>query len=491
MGVLGTTWTFIVLIAKIGIVFCSVCLAVYGLNIYILAYLSGKGKDRYRQKYKKKLERYPMVTIQLPIYNEKYVVKRLLMSVTSIDYPADKIEIQILDDSTDETAEIVQEEVAYYKEQGFMIEYIRRDNREGYKAGALQNGLKFAKGEFIAIFDADFVPHKEFLTDTLPYFFGDEKIGLVQTRWGYVNQENSPITKAVSIAYDGHFLIEQLARNKAKFFMNFNGTGGIWRRECIEDGGGWHGDTIAEDLDLSYRAQMRGWKFLVLPDIITPSEIPPNWVAFKKQQFRWAKGSIQCFKKHSRTIIKSNEPFIKKLQSELHLSYYMVHPLMFFLMLFLTILVIAGSSVTPLMYFAPLAIMAGLGPSYGYLVAIKRAENLEWSKRVPHLLTLLLLGFALSVSNTVAVIQGLHKKGGEFVRTPKYNLTDQEKNWKKKDYKIKDKKIFLEGLFGTYALIGAIIAFMNFQMFWIAGFFLLLFSISYYFSAIMTYFHGR
>jgi len=470
MGVLGATWAFIVLIAKIGIVFCSVCLAVYGLNIYILAYLSGKGKDRYRQKYKKKLERYPMVTIQ---------------------YPRDKMEIQILDDSTDETVEIAQEEVAYYKEQGFMIEYIRRDNREGYKAGALQNGLKFAKGEFIAIFDADFVPHKEFLTDTLSYFFGDEKIGLVQTRWGYVNQENSPITKAVSIAYDGHFLIEQLARNKAKFFMNFNGTGGIWRRECIEDGGGWHGDTIAEDLDLSYRAQMRGWKFLVLPDIITPSEIPPNWVAFKKQQFRWAKGSIQCFKKHSRTIIKSNEPFIKKLQSELHLSYYMVHPLMFFLMLFLTILVIAGSSVTPLMYFAPLAIMAGLGPSYGYLVAIKRAENLEWSKRVPHLLTLLLLGFALSVSNTVAVIQGLHKKGGEFVRTPKYNLTDQEKNWKKKDYKIKDKKIFLEGLFGTYALIGAIIAFMNFQMFWIAGFFLLLFSISYYFSAIMTYLHGR
>src|SRR5262249_18684844 len=246
----------------------------------------------------------PVVTVQLPIYNEMYVVERLIDAVCQIDYPRDKFEVQVLDDSTDETRQIARAMVERCRNQGIDIHYLHRDIRTGFKAGALAHGLKSAKGQFIAIFDADFIPSREILFKTIDQFTNPE-IGMVQVRWGHINSEYSLLTKIQSIMLDGHFVIEHTARNRSGRFFNFNGTAGIWRREAIETSGGWQHDTLTEDLDLSYRAQMRGWKFMFVPDVVAPAEVPVEINSFKSQQHRWAKGSIQTARKILPLVLKS------------------------------------------------------------------------------------------------------------------------------------------------------------------------------------------
>ncbi|MBI5547229.1 MAG: glycosyltransferase, partial [Deltaproteobacteria bacterium] len=306
----------------------SILLAVYFL---ILAVLSMYGSHRYfmaflyyRHKYKipmpqGALERLPVVTIQLPVFNEMYVVERLIDAVCKIDYPRELLEIQVLDDSTDETSAIAEACVERHRAQGLDVVYLHRTNRHGFKAGALEEGLKKAKGELVAVFDADFVASPEFLQKTVPYF-ANPKVGMVQVRWGHINRDFSALTQAQSIFLDGHFMIEHTARNRSGRFFNFNGTAGVWRRTTIKDAGGWQHDTLTEDLDLSYRAQLKGWQFVFLPHVVSPAEVPVDMNAFKGQQHRWAKGSIQTARKLLPAILKADLPFKVKQEAFFHLT---------------------------------------------------------------------------------------------------------------------------------------------------------------------------
>src|ERR1051326_5582282 len=296
-------------------------LAIYGWHRYYLVYLymKNRGKAPARLEPPAPLATLPRVTIQLPIYNEMYVADRLIDRVCEIDYPRELLEIQVLDDSTDETREIAELAVRRHAARGFDIHYMHRVDRTGSKAGALEAGLKKAKADFIAIFDADFVPPKEFLLRTLPHF-ADPAVGMVQARWGHINQDYSLLTKIQAILLDGHFVLEHGGRNRSGCFFNFNGTAGVWRRAAIEDAGGWQHDTLTEDLDLSYRAQLKGWRFMFLQDLVTPAEVPVEMNGFKSQQFRWAKGSIQTCMKLLPRILRSNQPLQVKAEAFFHLT---------------------------------------------------------------------------------------------------------------------------------------------------------------------------
>src|SRR5918993_489242 len=295
-------------------------LAIYGWHRYYLVYLYMKNRDKAPNPAvpPPPLAELPRVTIQLPIYNEMYVADRLIDAVCEMDYPRELLEIQVLDDSTDETTEIAELAVRRHAARGFDITYLHRVDRTGYKAGALEAGLKIASGQFIAIFDADFIPPKDFMLKTLPHFDA-ANVGMVQARWGHINQDYSLLTKVQSILLDAHFVLEHGGRNRAGHFFNFNGTAGIWRREAISDAGGWQHDTLTEDLDLSYRAQLRGWQFIFLPDLIAPAEVPVEMNSFKSQQHRWAKGSIQTFRKLMPRLLQSNLPLGVKAEAFFHL----------------------------------------------------------------------------------------------------------------------------------------------------------------------------
>ena len=304
-------------------------LFVYGSNCLIIVFLR-RGKKKKNDFYLP--NNYPTVTVQLPIYNELYVAERLIKNVSNMYYPRDKLEIQVIDDSTDETTDLIHRCIEDIKSQGTNISILHRQSRKGYKAGALKEGMKSAKGEFIAVFDADFMPDPNFLIRCIPKF-SDPEVGMVQTRWGHVNSEYSLLTKAISIVIDGHFKMEQGARYNAGLFLNFNGTAGIWRKKCIEESGGWQEDTLTEDLDLSYRAQLLGWKLVFLDDVVSPAEIPVQINAFKRQQFRWAKGSIQCAKKLMPKVLCADIPVFKKFEALIHLTYYAIYPLMILIVL--------------------------------------------------------------------------------------------------------------------------------------------------------------
>ncbi|HEX2698493.1 MAG TPA: cellulose synthase family protein, partial [Anaerolineales bacterium] len=308
-------------------------LAVYGLNNLFTTLLFFRIKSHPKEKNISPPKHWPAVTIQLPTFNEKYTVERLLRAVTGLNYPRDLLQIQVLDDSTDDTVEIVRGLVEGYKTGGFNIQLIHRTDRKGYKAGALNEGLQTAAGEFIGIFDADFLPNPDWLHRTVP-LFQDQTLGCVQTRWGHTNRKYNSLTRAEAMGIDGHFVVEQTVRSNNDFFLNFNGTAGLWRRACIEDSGGWEWDTLTEDLDLSYRAQMRGWKIDYLPDVVVPAELPSQVEAFKKQQFRWAKGSFQVVRKIlPRVFAQPDVPWRVRLMALLHLTGYAVHPLMLSLLL--------------------------------------------------------------------------------------------------------------------------------------------------------------
>jgi len=431
-------------------------LALYGFHnlITTLIYLRMKTPKKRRTE-PPPLKDWTPVTVQLPVFNEKYTVERLLRAVTRLDYPADRLQIQVLDDSTDDTLDLLNRLVEHYKSRGINIELIHRVDRQGYKAGALQNGLKTATGELVAIFDADFVPKPDWLKRTVPPF-QNPRLGCLQTRWGHTNQQYNSLTRAEAMGIDGHFIIEQTVRSKNGFFLNFNGTAGLWRRACIEDAGGWQWDTLTEDLDLSYRAQMRGWKFDYLPDVVVPAELPPQVEAYKKQQFRWAKGSFQVVRKILPSVLKAKLPLRVRFMALLHLTGYFVHPLMLTLLL-LTLPV--GLLVPGAFRVFPISILAGFGPPLLYLTATA-TQHKSILKRLRVFPVLVIVGFGLSLSTSIAVLEGLFSKGGAFIRTPKLNIGNRPKQKQKVDRGYVaplSSMVWIEIALGIYALITGIV----------------------------------
>lgn len=422
------------------------------------------------------------VTIQLPLYNELYVAERLINSVCEIDYPKNLLEIQVLDDSTDETNDIVEKAVNLKKLEGFDIEHIRRSNREGFKAGALKEGLEQAKGEFIAIFDADFMPKKDFLMTTLKYF--SEKVGMVQTRWEHLNQDYSLLTRAQALALDGHFVMEQTVRNRAGFFIQFNGTGGVWRKKCIMDAGNWQADTLTEDMDLSYRAQLKGWQFVFLRDCTTPSELPAEMNALKAQQFRWTKGAIETSKKLLPLIWKSDAKFRIKLQTSFQLVNNYAFPFILLAAILNVPLIFIKNSgpYDPFFNFMSIFTVAFVSSFLFYLFGQKDI-NSDWRKRIA-IFPLFMAGSAgFALNNSRAVFEGLLNRKSEFVRTPKFQIVNKEDKAEPEDNKYAPKKMkissstIVETILAVYCLIGVVasiyfleIAAIPFQLMFFFGF---------------------
>ena len=453
-------------------------LFVFGLHGFIMIF--------YHRKYghnnpvpKDGFDEEPMVTIQLPLYNEMYVAERLIKAVCEIEYPKDKMEIQVLDDSTDETTSIVAKVVEQKKHQGFDISHIRRGTREGFKAGALKEGMKIAKGEYIAIFDADFIPQKEFLKKTLS-FFSDEKVGMVQTRWEHLNGDYSIITKAQALALDGHFVIEQTVRNKSGFFINFNGTGGIWRKRCIEEAGNWHADTLTEDLDLSYRAQLIGWRFVFLKDFTSPAELPSEINALKSQQFRWTKGAVETAKKILPLVWKSKVPLRVKLQSTFHLTNNLVFPFILLAAILNVPLIFVKNSGSHEAYFAimSLFVLAFISSFLFYLYSQKDIRA-DWRKKIV-LFPLFMAGsMGLAVNNSRAVFEGLMNRKSEFVRTPKFKQESEKDSWVGNKYLNRKLgfSVIVEAILAVYCFIGVLssiyfleLASIPFQLLFFLGF---------------------
>jgi len=402
-------------------------------------------------------EDFPTVTVQIPLRNERYVVQRILAAVAAFDWPRERLEIQVLDDSDDDTTALVRAEIERLRAQGFSIALLHRQHNAGHKAGALAAGLQQARGEYIAIFDADFAPLPDFLRQTVPHLVQNPALGLVQARWGHLNAEYSPVTRAQALALDAHFTVEHIARNRAGLLMNFNGTGGVWRRRAIEASGGWQHDTIAEDLDLSYRAQLAGWKILYLPGVVAPAELPPLVAAFRQQQYRWAKGATQVLRKSIGPIVSSPRlNLVQKGMALLHLSGYLTQPLILTLMLL----------VAPMVVYSPrlptLAVALGtltMLPPLLYLIGQITLYR-DWPRRILAYPVLMLLGVGISWNTTLGMLDGLLHWGGEFKRTPKFELRGRHGNWRATQYRVKlDRALPGEILISLYALTALLLAY--------------------------------
>jgi cellulose synthase/poly-beta-1,6-N-acetylglucosamine synthase-like glycosyltransferase len=457
-----------------------ILLSIYGIHRYIMVHLFRKFRAQ-NPSVRKTFEELPAVTIQLPIYNEMYVVERLIDAVCRIDYPVDKFEVQVLDDSSDETQNIAKAVVERYQAKGLDIKYIRRPDRSGFKAGALAAGFQVAKGEFVAIFDADFIPCPEILMKTIHYFT-DSEIGMVQVRWGHINSEYSLLTKIQSIMLDGHFVVEHIARNRSGRFFNFNGTAGIWRRAAIQQSGGWHHDTLTEDLDLSYRAQLRGWKFLFVPDVVAPAEVPVEINSYKSQQHRWAKGSIQTARKILPVVLKSKLPWTIKLEAFFHLSNNISYLLMLILSFFtLPSLVIRYERGWQNIMILDLPIfLIGTISVFSFYVFSQKEIYRDWPWRIKYIPLLMSLGIGLSVNNSKAVLEALLGYQTEFKRTPKYCIERNSDNWHHKKYRVgKSALAVIELMFASYFGFTIWYAFLNGFFFSIPFLFLFFFGFSY------------
>ncbi len=443
-----------------------VILATYGIHRYVLVYNFFKHRKNVPGP-PPEIEVWPKVTVQLPIYNERYVIERLIETVAQFDYPRELLDIQVLDDSTDETQAVARDCVERHRALGVPISYIHRDNREGFKAGALQEGLKTAAGEFVAIFDADFIPPADFLRRTVPYFV-EPQLAMVQTRWSYVNRDYSTLTEVEAILLDGHFAIEHSSRFRSGLFFNFNGTAGIWRRNAIEDAGGWQHDTLTEDTDLSYRAQIRGWRFLYLPEIDCPSELPVEMNAFKSQQARWAKGLMQTAKKILPHVLRADLPQSTKAEAVFHLTANISYPLMVFLSIILLPAMIVRfyqGWFQVLVIDLPLFLASTCSISSFYLAAERALYPKTWKRTFFYLPFVMAVGIGLSVRNAFAVIEAIFGVKSEFVRTPKYRVEAKGKRegaWAKKKYhKRAGFMPFAEVLLGMYFAFAVVYALQN------------------------------
>jgi cellulose synthase/poly-beta-1,6-N-acetylglucosamine synthase-like glycosyltransferase len=431
-------------------------LAAYGLNSFVLAFLYLRHRKETVTTPPASRETLPSVTVQVPIYNEQHVVTRVIDAVASLDYPRDRLQIQILDDSSDETTELARARAAAYRQEGVDIEVLRRQDRRGFKAGALAWGLERARGEYIAIFDADFRPHADFLLQTVPHFLSRPELGIVQTRWSHLNADYSPLTRAQAMAFDGHFVVEQTGRDRSGLLMNFNGTAGVWRKRCIEESGGWTCSTLSEDLDLSYRAQLAGWETLHLPTVDAPAELPPQMAAFKRQQARWTQGSIQTLRKLIRPILRSERlSLIQKLMALLHLSGYLAHALMVLLLLTTLPLLLTGAATPSL---GNVGLLLSLGPPFVYAVS-QWVLYSDWTKRLLTFPLLILVGIGMAWNNAMAIGRGLSGWGGTFARTPKFHVEGKAGGWLDSGYRLRlDPSVFGEGALALYALAGMVVA---------------------------------
>jgi cellulose synthase/poly-beta-1,6-N-acetylglucosamine synthase-like glycosyltransferase len=463
-------------------------LAIYGWHRYYLVYLYMKHRDRTPAPLPPPRV-LSSVTIQLPIFNEMYVADRLIDAVCEMDYPRELLEIQVLDDSTDETRQIAELAVRRHAARGFNIRYFHRVDRRGFKAGALEAGLKESSGRFIAIFDADFIPPKDFLLRTLPYFEADEKIGMVQARWGHINQDYSLLTKIQAILLDAHFVLEHGGRNRARCFFNFNGTAGLWRREAIDSAGGWQHDTLTEDLDLSYRAQLLGWRFIFLPHVVAPAEVPVEMNSFKSQQHRWAKGSIQTCLKLLPSILRSNQPFGVKAEAFFHLSANFNYLLMSVLsvLMFPAMWVRYSSGWTEMLLIdVPLFLAATLSFCNFYMVSQRELYG-DWRQRAKYLPFLMSIGIGLCVNNTRAVLEAMFGKPSEFARTPKYGIERDSDEWVGKKYhQSVGAQPLIEVALGLYFTVTVFYALAN-QIYGTLPF-LMLFQIGFLYTGLLSIF---
>lgn len=466
-------------------------LSFYGGHRYLMVALYwrlARGKEDPQPLRRFSPEELPVITVQLPLYNERYVAKRLIEAVCALDYPADRLEIQVLDDSTDDTTTICEREVEYWRGRGVEITLLHRTDRTGYKAGALKAGMAVAKGELIAIFDADFLPEPDFLRRMVDHF-SDEGVGMVQARWDHINRGFSLLTRAQAIFLDGHFVIEHTARNRSGRFFNFNGTAGLWRRQAIEDGGGWQHDTLTEDLDLSYRVQLEGWRFLFLRDVKVPSEIPIEMNAFKAQQHRWAKGSIQTSIKLLGRIFKSDQPFFIKLEAFHHLTANVAYLLMVLLALLMpvaTIVRVHQGLYETLLIDLPIFLSATLSVCAFYWVSQREVGQgrLQTLMMLPAVLA---IGIGISLNNAKAVIEALLGYQTPFVRTPKYAIDQVRQageSWRNNIYLKKSTLLTLLelGLGGwfTYAIVQVL---LNPKASVFSVPFLMLFQLGYFYVA--------
>jgi len=436
-----------------------VVLFFYSLHAFLLIYYYYKFRNNCRKKIRR-LIKYPRVTVQLPIYNEKYVIHRLLKSVVELDYPKRRLEIQVLDDSNDETSEIVARLVSEYRRRHFDIKHIQRGSRAGYKAGALQYGLERAKGDFVAIFDADFVPAADFLKELLPDF-DTPLIAGIQARWGHLNHDDSLLTRAQAIGLDNHFAMEQRLRHHAGFFINFNGTCGIWRKEAIFDAGGWHSDTLAEDLDLSYRVQLRGWKIRFRDDFTVLGELPDNAESYKIQQNRWAKGTIQVARKLLPQVLRSRIRAIAKYESFVHLTCHVNFLALLGLALFSPVIVyfkVENIVADGYFIFASFFTIGAFGYPYLYFLS-QRELYPDYRRRMPFIAGVIAYSMGLSVSNSKAIIEGWLNRKNVFRRTPK-------SGGETKGYRSESKSLvpFVEILLGFYIFSALVYVIVNLQL---------------------------
>jgi cellulose synthase/poly-beta-1,6-N-acetylglucosamine synthase-like glycosyltransferase len=465
-------------------------LLLFSLHRHVLVRLYYKNKANLRTP-QGSFSRLPKVTIQLPVYNEFYVVERLIRSVSEIDYPPELLDIQVLDDSTDETSELAKRVVDELRQRGQSIVYLHRDHREGYKAGALGKGLEVALGEFVAVFDADFLPPKEFLHKTIHHFI-DENVGMVQTRWGHLNRDYSLLTKVQSIFLDGHFVMEHGARSRAGLFFNFNGTAGIWRKSCIEDAGGWQHDTLTEDLDLSYRAQMAGWRFVFLEDVVSPAEVPVEMNAWKSQQFRWSKGSVQTARKLLGKVIRSNLRPRVKIEAIIALIANFAYLLMALVALLIYPAVLSRLDLGWYRVFVvdlPLFFAATGAVSRFYIYSQKEVYA-DWKTRIKYIPCVLAIGMGISFNNARAVVEALLGHESEFRRTPKYDVVNQGDRWWSKRYSVRKNVLsFIEVAIGVYFCWVIAYSLRNGVYFPVP--FLVLFCSGFFYVGWMSLFQGR
>ncbi len=469
-----------------------ILLSLYGMHRYTLVYLYYKYQKNYNPEPPRKFDELPTVTVQLPIFNEQFVIDRLIDAVCAMEYPREKLEIQVLDDSTDETQEVAAGIVARYAALGQPIVYIHRTNRHGFKAGALDAGLKVAKGELVAIFDSDFVPPTDWLMKVI-HHFAEPEIGMVQTRWTHLNRDYSMLTQIEAILLDGHFALEQSARARTDDFFNFNGTAGMWRVKAISDGGGWQHDTLTEDTDLSYRSQMAGWKFKYLPDVECPAELPIEMTAFKTQQARWAKGLIQTSIKVLPVLFKANVPWRIKKEAVYHLTCNLSYPLM----VVMTVLLIPAMVCRfyqgwfqMLLIDVPLFAASTFSIAVFYLASQRVLFPKTWKKTFLYLPFLMALGIGLTVTNTKAVMEAIFGIKSAFVRTPKYRVN--KKGEKSKASKYRKRLVlapWIELALGTWFFLAILYTFAN-QNYFTAPF-LILFVVGYWYTGLMSLLQGR
>ncbi len=467
-------------------------LASYGIHRYVLVYLYYKHRKNRTTGPSARFDALPRVTVQLPIFNEQFVVERLIDSICRLQYPLEKLQIQVLDDSTDETLQVARDLVERYAALGYPITYHHRSNREGFKAGALQEGMNSATGEFIAIFDADFVPPEDFLLRTI-HHFTDPRVGMVQARWTHINRNYSFLTEVEAILLDGHFVLEHGGRSRTGVFFNFNGTAGVWRRKAIEDAGGWQHDTLTEDTDLSYRAQLNGWRFLYLQDLECPAELPVEMTAFKTQQARWAKGLIQTAIKILPRVLRSDAPFKVKLEAWYHLTANLSYPLMIVLSVLLlpAMIIRFYQGWFQMLYIdLPLFLASTFSISSFYLVSQKELFPGKWHRAFLYLPFLMALGIGLTVSNAKVVLEALFGRKSAFARTPKYRVESKKDKVRTTKYRRGLGFIpWIELAIGAYFAATVRYAVVNEN--YITVPFLCLFVLGYWYTGLMSLLQGR